>query len=339
MAKHKTPILIKRIKKGGHDGHHRGAWKVAYADFVTAMMAFFLLLWLLNSTTQEQKRGISAYFGSVGDSIGAGGLGGIMGGLSIEKDGNFRESRTSAIVDMGQINNNDEVNRDKKDNLDENNSESTTQTGALKEKKESTSSKEQAQTFSKEQAQKELANAEHKMFQAAEKRLREAIEKDPALKNLKDNLLMDETPEGLRIQIIDRDPVSMFPNGSAEMYPHTRQLLKQVASVIQKLPNGISVTGHTDAKPYSRLSPYTNWELSSDRANATRRVLMESQIPDERIRYVVGKADRDPLLPANPMADQNRRISITLLRNYPMPKNPISKGVTASSLSSKDKKQ
>ncbi len=301
----KPTIIIKKIKKGGHGGHHGGAWKVAYADFVTAMMAFFLLMWLLNVSTDEQKKGLSMYFGPLGKAVGAGGSGGIMGGLSISTEGNFQDARPAAPLQTF-----------------DNRSEASSSQYETEEKagfKQGKDKDDNIKKYSKAKAQKELAHAEQEMFNAAEKLLKEAITKDADLKGLAKNLLIENTPEGLRIQIVDRDPVTMFPNGSSEMFGHTKKLLKQVTSVVLKLPERISVTGYTDAKPYSALSNYSNWELSSDRANATRRVMSEYKLPEERIFSVIGKAAREPLLPDNPLADQNRRISITLLRDHPMP--------------------
>ena len=314
-SENSAPIIIKKIKKGGHGGHHGGAWKVAYADFVTAMMAFFLLMWLLNAASQEQKKGLSVFFGPVGNLSGAGGSGGIMGGTSMEKEGQFRDNKSTSVVNA------DEIKSDTTSGiLDSEESSATPDTPPVPVDKTATVDKttEQAKKLSKEVAEKQLAEAEHEMFKEVEKLLKETIAKDESLKDLMDNLIIDETPEGLRIQIVDRQPFSMFTLGSAEINPRAKELLQRVTGVIEKLPNAISISGYTDSRPYSHISLYSNWELSTERANATRRVLMEFKMPEERIRYIVGRADREHLIQNDPMADENRRISITLLRNHPV---------------------
>jgi chemotaxis protein MotB len=160
----------------------------------------------------------------------------------------------------------------------------------------------------------ELREAEDQRFKAASQQLKAAMQKEKELAGLSENLRVDITPEGMRIQIVDREGESMFPSGSARMYDKTRNLLGKVAEVIKDMPNDISVRGHTDAVPYNPGSDYTNWELSSDRANSTRRALLEDGINETRIANVVGKADTDLLLPDKPKSPKNRRISVVLLR-------------------------
>ena len=302
MSKLNAPvIIIKKIKKIAHGGHHGGGWKVAYADFVTAMMAFFLLMWLLNATTEEQRKGISNYFGAV--PIGSGGSGGVLGGLSLEKEGTFNDSRASAPMDSSYV---------KKSENDPTDSEE--ESG---EQEQSASSQKDQSHPNQTEAQKLIEKFESEKFREAEQQLRQAVQQVPDLKDLAQNLIIDQTPEGLRIQIVDQQKLSMFPNGSAEMYPYTRKLLHYVEKIIEKLPNRISITGHTDAKPYGEGAKYTNWELSSDRANATRRVLLEDGLKTERLLYVAGRADTEPLKISPPSSDQNRRISIVLHRTEP----------------------
>lgn len=297
MADPKNPPIIKKVKKVNDTAHHGGAWKVAYADFVTAMMAFFLLMWLLNATSEEQRRGLSSYFGPSGDLFGVGGSGGILGGHSIETEGNFKETRASSPLTTGSP------------ESEENASEPETKNEVLEEDLE---------------AEKAIEKAEEVLFKKAEEELKKAIQENPELNELAQHLIIDQTPEGLRIQIVDRDKKEMFPNGSAEMYPYTRKLLEMVNKVIEKMPNKISMTGHTDAKPYASGSKYTNWELSSDRANATRRVMLEMGLSPQRMVYISGKADMEPLLKEDPSASQNRRISIILHRRDTL-KTPLSK--------------
>jgi chemotaxis protein MotB len=277
-----APIIIKRVKKYAA-GHHGGAWKVAYADFVTAMMAFFLLLWLLNVTTKEQKDAISNYFDPSHPKVSQSqsGAGGVMGGLSISKEGAMTQNQQ----DMNQ-------------------SQSTG-------KPNQTTPEDQNST---QQMEAELRAHEDARFEATKKALEDAVKQEAELKDLARHLMIDITPEGLRIQIIDQNGDPMFPSGSAQMYDKTKVLMSKVAELIKKLPNDISVRGHTDAHPYASGADYTNWELSSDRANASRRILEDHDIPEKRLANVMGKAETDPLLPKDPLDARNRRITIMLLR-------------------------
>jgi chemotaxis protein MotB len=161
---------------------------------------------------------------------------------------------------------------------------------------------------------KALVEQEEKAFEEAQEALKKAIEEVTALSDLGEHLMIDMTPEGLRIQLVDREQESMFPSGSAAMHEFTRALLERIALVVGKLPNKIAVSGHTDATPYRSTNGYTNWELSTDRANASRRVLLEAGLNPKRIERVIGRADNDPLLPDDPFSATNRRISIVLLR-------------------------
>ncbi len=285
-----TPIIIiKKIKKGGH-GHHGGAWKVAYADFVTAMMAFFLLLWLLNVTTDEQRRGIADYFSPASLSRQSGGAGGVMGGTVIAPDGAM--SSQSAPIGMPEA-------------IPDTESES-----------------EMDAEVDEESFEEMLAKREEEQFAAAEEALRAAIDDVPELREMAKNLLIDRTPEGMRIQIVDQAGKSMFPLGRASMFDHTLQLLNLVADAIKDLPQQIAIKGHTDAAPFVSKNGYSNWELSTDRANASRRALVAAGLPAERIASVAGRADQEPLLVEKPFDAQNRRISIILLRDARRTKAP-----------------
>jgi chemotaxis protein MotB len=289
MANH--TIIIKKVKKGDH-GAHGGAWKVAYADFVTAMMAFFLLLWLLNAVTQEQLEGISDYFSPISTDAATSGGGGLMAGEMVSRKGVFDSDAPSpgAVVELP-------FSRDHGSD-----SESM-----------SVSADEGIGPSSDDLARK-LAQIEDQQFRKAEEQLRLAIEGAPQLKQLAKSLLVDNTPEGLRIQIIDQERLPMFPRGSAEMYLHTRKILELVAQVIQQMPQDIAISGHTDATKFATDNGYTNWELSADRANAARRALIRRGVPPERIARVVGKAATDPLLADEPEAPGNRRLTVVLLR-------------------------
>lgn len=304
-----APIIIKKVKKVSGGGHHGGAWKVAYADFVTAMMAFFLLLWLLNATTEEQKSGIADYFTPSSVSRSHSGGGGVLAGQSVAKKGVMRDNRSSVSVTMSLPS-----------AAEQNDTEGAGQrqlTGPSQDEVEVEvevpTEAEQAE-LAQEQLEAMLAEREEAQFEEAEDALRQALESVPELAELAENLLVDQTPEGLRIQIVDQDRTSMFALGSSEMYGHTQKLMGLVVEAISGLPNQIAIKGHTDASPFSGQNGYGNWELSTDRANASRRALINQGLAPERIASVVGRADQDPLLPEDPLSAQNRRISIVLLR-------------------------
>jgi chemotaxis protein MotB len=291
MADANQTIIIKKIKKG-HGGHHGGAWKVAYADFVTAMMAFFLLLWLLNSVTQEQLEGISNYFAPVSTSMSTSGSGGVLGGQVMGEEGAMTSSSSRPSVTM-------ELPPPKAG------------TGGEQSVEESDTPSTNADEASAAAKQKEL---EEQQFKEAEDALRQAIESVPSLKRLAESLLIDDTPEGLRIQIVDQEGLSMFASGSAEMYLHTKKVVELVAKVVIQMPQKVSITGHTDSVPFGAKDGYGNWELSADRANASRRYFEHLKVPPERISRVIGMAAREPLLKDDPTNPRNRRLSIVLLR-------------------------
>jgi chemotaxis protein MotB len=175
----------------------------------------------------------------------------------------------------------------------------------------------QARDPTAEELRRAAREREEQEFQRAEAELRQAIQDIPDLRNLAQNLIIDRTPEGLRIQLVDQERASMFPLGSATPNDNLRRLFGTIAQVVERLPNRISVTGHTDATPYNRAN-YSNWELSTDRANSSRRGLIDAGVPAARISHVVGKAEQEPLIADNPFDPRNRRISIVLLRQAPV---------------------
>jgi chemotaxis protein MotB len=310
MAKHGAgaPVIIKKIKKGDHGGHHGGAWKVAYADFVTAMMAFFLLLWLLNVTTDVQKRGIADYFEPTITSKSNSGAGGVLGGLTVGSPGSETVSLSqpsfmpsqSALRQPAEGDQGNEGGGAASDPDQDNSAGAGT---APEDKK-----------LSEAEFQKQAAEREEKRFEEAKNALEAAVQGSPELQALAKNLVIDETPEGLRIQLVDQDKSPMFPLGSADMLEPAKKLMGLVAQAIKKLPNKISITGHTDSTQYALGAKYTNWELSADRANATRREFQNDGVPAERLSRVIGMADQDPINKADTSDPQNRRISIVLMR-------------------------
>ena len=311
--KQAPPIIIKRVKKAAH-AHHGGAWKVAYADFVTAMMAFFLLLWLLQATTQEQKLGIADYFSPASVSRNTSGSGGLMGGRTFTKRGS-NPSDQSPVGVMIQLPTNPP---DWDNDGDPVESTATDDTGAGGADEGAPEEAEATAQVEADRLEEMLAQREEEQFAKAEKALREAIEAVPELEGLINNLVIDQTPEGMRIQIVDEESKSMFPLGSAKMFDHTRKLIALVVDAVKQLPQQVVVKGHTDAAPYINEQGYSNWELSTDRANSSRRALVEAGLPPQRVASVVGLADTEHLDTENPLSPRNRRISIILLRENPL---------------------
>jgi chemotaxis protein MotB len=288
MKNNERPIIIKKIKKAGH-GHHGGAWKVAYADFVTAMMAFFLLMWLINTTTPEQKRGIADYFAPESVSRSESGTGALLGGTSAANDG---------AAGQGSL--------------------------AVKTQLRPPATEEQSEINSKGQdnadgsASSGRSNAQNAALEQAAARLRQAMQDKPDLAELSKHVLIDDTPEGVRIQLVDQDGRSMFEPGKAEPKPYAQRLLQEVAKTVGSLPNRISIVGHTDGGSFQGPGGYSNWDLSAARANSSLKVLLDAGMTQDHIAEVTGKAGADPLYPDNPYASANRRISIVLLREAPV---------------------
>ncbi len=422
-------VIIKKyeIVEGGH---HGGAWKVAYADFVTAMMAFFLLMWLLNATTEDQRKGLADYFSpnnlmshassGTGEPFGGhtafdegalasdrGSVQAVVGKAPVPdqtEDGkdpvttSYHRARVGEGVGVGPVTDDQDADDEHSDapvgqpgtrrppgpggrtdgssqgqarlNRDavtaEDGTEAAqaasgqagqaasgqagqagmTQAGASQTRPgqnnfvqngaglngagqngagqdgaaqngEARSAASQARA-EQAQAAAQQARAERAAFQAAAEQIKDAVRSDPALADLAKQLAIDMTPEGLRIQIMDEIKLPMFPSGSATPNERARLLMQKVVPVLMRLSQPISIAGHTDAAPYPGRDR-TNWELSAERANATRRLLTDGGLPDTRIQSVTGHADRDPLLPADPLAAANRRIAILVLRESPLP--------------------
>jgi len=288
MAVGEAPtIIIKKIKKGEHAGHHGGAWKVAYADFVTAMMAFFLLMWLINTTSPEQKRGIADYFAPASVSETTSGSGGILGGAALASSG----AKSSGSKDVIQA-------------LAPEAPPNVTDTG-------------QSQNQSQNASAGTQDKADDAALTSAAQSLRQAMQDMPELTELSKQIIVDQTPEGLRVQLVDQEGRSMFKEGSAEPNDRANVLLQAVARVVNKLPNRVTIAGHTSASA-GGAKPEGDWALSSARADASRQILERAGVDADRIYQVAGKAASDPLYPDDPMLPGNRRITITLLREAPV---------------------
>ena len=275
MSEQKAPIIVKRIKKVA-GGHHGGAWKIAYADFVTAMMAFFLLMWLLGSTAKGDLNGIAEYFKTPLKVAMQGGSG-SGDSSSVIKGGGTDLSRKSGQVKKGET-------------VSEKNS------------------------YNLEAAKAELERLEAAKLKLLKGRLEAEIDANPTLKQFKRQLLLDITTEGLRIQIVDEQNRPMFKLAGAELQPYTKIILREIGKVLNDVQNRISLSGHTDATPYSNAGRgYSNWELSADRANASRRELVVGGMDEKKMLRVVGLASSVAFNQAEPFDPVNRRISIIVM--------------------------
>ncbi len=283
VDKQRPIIVVKRPKKGG-GGHHGGAWKVAYADFVTAMMAFFMVMWLLGSVNEEKRAAIFEYFKnpsmqegkSPKPAPGQMGPGGASTSV-INMQGGMDAPKSQLMQNQGF--------------------------GALQE----------AMPTSVEAAKKLAEEAERRKLESLLEDLKKAIENSQALKPFKDQLLLDITPEGLRIQIVDAQNRPMFDLGSAHLKGYTALILKELSAYLNTVPNRLSLTGHTDTTPYQAQNGYTNWDLSADRANAARRALEAGGLLTDKVARVVGLSSAVLFDKANPRNPINRRISIIVM--------------------------
>jgi chemotaxis protein MotB len=267
--KAKSTIVVKRVKRGGHGGHG-AAWKIAYADFVTAMMAFFLLMWLLGSTTKGDLKGISDYFQSP---------------LQVSLSGGDGSGDSNSIITGGG------------DDL-------TKEAGAVK----------RGEVEARKRRRDELKRKEHDRMEALAVRLNEAIDANPAMAAMRDQIKVEVTPDGLRIQIVDDFKRPMFDMGSPRVKDYMRTILREFGRVLEDVEGRVVLTGHTDSARYAAGDrAYSNWELSADRANASRRELIAGGMSAGRIARVVGLADSSLLNVKDPMDPLNRRISIIVL--------------------------
>jgi len=269
------PIVVKRIKKVV-GGHHGGAWKIAYADFVTAMMAFFLLMWLLGSTTKGELQGIADYFNTP---------------LKVAMFGGSGSGDSSSILNGGGKDLTQQYGQSKKGDNPE-----------LK------------KTYDLKGSQAQLERMEAARLKVLKNLIEGAIDANKTLKQFKNQILLDITTDGLRIQIVDEKNRPMFAMSKAELQPYTREILLEIGRVLNDVPNKISLSGHTDATPYSTGDKgYSNWELSADRANASRRALIAGGMDEAKMLRVVGLSSAVLMDKANPFDPINRRISIIVM--------------------------
>ncbi len=272
----KRPIIIKKVKKVA-GGHHGGAWKVAYADFVTAMMAFFLLLWLLSSASKETLKGLSEYFTptqGIKDSQGIG----FDGGLSPNTEGTAKGQMSDPAIVTGY-----------------------TPSGTV--------------AGNPENQAKDESDKDDNLFKQSESAIEQAIAQEASMQKYADNISVTQTPEGLRIDVTDNAKYAMFEKSTATLTEHGRTILTRMGELIRKMPNYMSIAGHTDASPAETgRADYTNWELSADRAQAARRFLTKAGLEAERAKKVIGVADKELFTPDEPRGPKNRRISLVMLR-------------------------
>ncbi|HEY6483127.1 MAG TPA: flagellar motor protein MotB [Steroidobacteraceae bacterium] len=298
-SKAERPLIIVKRKRRAAHAHHGGAWKVAYADFVTAMMAFFLVMWLVTAVSKDQRAAIFDYFknpsmepGKSGKpapgQMGPGGAStspiNLHGGLDAIR------ARISPVADMG--------------------ASAAPVPSRNEQSKDGAGATDSQDTQKLADAQKAL---ERKQLESLMEELRRAVDKSQALQPFKDQLLLDITPEGVRIQIVDAQNRPMFDVGSARLRDYTTAILHELAPYLDSVPNRISLTGHTDVRPYPSTNGYTNWELSADRANAARRALTAGGLPDAKIARVVGLSSSVLFDKADPQNPINRRISIVVM--------------------------
>jgi len=275
-AKKLQPIIIKRVKKAGHVAHG-GAWKIAYADFVTAMMAFFLLMWLLGSTSEGDKKGLSDYFQSP---------------MKVAMQGGTGAGASPSVINGGGAD--------------------LTQSSGQSRRSDSTDAKAKKQSGDQAKAARARLDAE-KLAELSAK-ISAIISSTPKLAEFSKQIKLSMTPDGLQIQIVDDQKRPMFDSGSASVKPYMRDILQEIGTALIDIDNKISMDGHTDQTPYGAgARGYSNWELSADRANASRRELVAAGMPDDKIARVMGLASSVLLDEDNPRSPANRRISITVM--------------------------
>lgn len=316
------PIIVKRVKKSAA-GHHGGAWKIAFADFATAMMAFFLVLWLMSSATPEQKKAIAGYFQDpIGFTESASPYVIDLGGtptpapdrtLNPEIQAQPDSTQNKVNPDMQERADPNESNRVQPDPTQSPDTSSDRQPNAAAQKDQNKDPSQQAQKMDASQAEKIAEQVEKQRLELLLQELQNKINENPELQKFKDQILMEITQDGLRIQIVDADNRSMFDSGSPRLKPYFEDILLAMADTIRQVPNKISISGHTDAARYVGKGDFSNWELSAGRANSARRALEAGGYPDEQVARIVGYAASAPFDREHPLNPVNRRIDIIVL--------------------------
>lgn len=353
------PVILRRVGRDDHRRHHGGTWKIAYADFITAMMAFFLLLWLVNATTEQQRTGIAEYFNPTNSlSRSFSGAGQPFGGRTLDSDASLTSNATAAVrntrrppqsfdadpedalqrrtgsMERGSESMDPEPNGDPPPAPSIGRQVGTAQLAAVAlqdaalQRSSSSSATGAAQGGPSAEprlrgmmgpaqpdlpAEQRLAD-DRRALRAAAQDIRAAIDADLQLRPLATQMLVEEVPEGLRIQMVDGEGQALFATGVAAPNERGRALLLRAASVIARLPHPVEIAGHTDAAPFrSGSDARSNWELSVERANAARRLILEAGVAERRVRAVTGRADQDLLLPSQPLHPSNRRVSILIV--------------------------
>jgi chemotaxis protein MotB len=294
-------ITIKKIMDDGHGGAHGGAWKIALADMMTAMMAFFLLMWLLGASNADQRKSIADYFKPTSHSnVTMGklaGSDGMLGGRSvIDPDGfPFSAKQTSALNMVTPRSQGGPTENDPSPN--------------------GSDSKESGQDGDpgKKSAAAAAAAADAANFEKMEKEIKEAMAKNPRLDKLKDQVAFARDTDGLRIEIIDKADFAMFGLGTTTMTPRAQALLTEVSKTLAALPNKVAIRGHTDSVQFANTDDRNNWSLSAERAEETRKIIEKKGIPGNRFAKIEGVADTAPYNPNDPKDPRNRRISITVM--------------------------
>ena len=299
----KQPIIFKKVVEDGHAGAHGGAWKIALADMMTAMMAFFLLMWLLGATPEEQRQGIAEYFqpsdrktSSEGETAGSNGM---FGGTSVidpesipsEPTQNALMERVTPRTEAGPAEDQGSSPKDKSQDIKD------------------------PKNLTEEQKRQIVAEAEKEKVDKLEKEVEKRLSENAQLSDLRSQVNFVREKEGLRIEIIDKANFSMFGSGNAAMQGRAAALIREVTKSVANMPNKLAVKGHTDSMPFPEGSERSNWSLSIERAEATRRMMEQGGMESSRFARIEGVADTAPYNAGDPSDPRNRRISITVLYN------------------------
>ena len=307
-AKEEAPapvIVIKKVMDDGHGGAHGGAWKIALADMMTAMMAFFLLMWLLGASNEDQRKSIADYFKPSSQSLVAigqlAGSNGILGGRSIiDPDGFPFAAKQTALLERLTPRSEGGPNPD-------------TEPGKENSNPYSEPDKANPEKLSEAERKEIAAEQEQKDFARLEKEIKQALSENKKLSGMKDQVSITRDKQGLRIEIIDKADFAMFPSGGNNMQGKAAVLMAEIAASLKDMPNKVAIRGHTDSVPFSNKEGRNNWTLSADRAEATRQMLERNGIAESRVARIEGVADTDPFNPKDKFDPRNRRMSITVL--------------------------